>query len=502
MAGIFPPAKPFANGLPWMYELPPATAHRDITHGGHIAPFPLPYDEHQLSTEDSIVLRNRGGPTLDAKRARTSQTPEDGTAVDRGASSLDTTPHPPAQQNSSLHLPPANDVDASNGPDRLPPNLQAKLKVKERQVRKDAFDVDLDNLFLQLRRGISEIAEKHNKKESHVESLIFNGGTRYLNNVKTSAWNAWSHFKYQELNADVPVEERIPLGTVQRDYAHEYYSLTGHEKQHYAREYEVYRDERKSAPRPTARGKIQDVVNTTKKIEQLMIGLDNRVGIQGMFCIVRSSTVFAMDPRWFFTSTELEKYLEIAVRKWDTPKIGAQMEAYAVAGGSVTGMLQTSKMKATWLKTRIRDKVSALLVEITGKETVKMNYVSFQEAIVERFHIILEGWPPGIPFVNPSELSDTLPPLQSIDDALTNGACKFVRISEAQVQARRERIAADVASGKMAPRKARKPRKDAGVARGSRKAAASKDTVEEESESEDQEEEGREGRSRKRQRKT
>ncbi|KAI0684900.1 hypothetical protein BC835DRAFT_1421837 [Cytidiella melzeri] len=367
--------------------------------------------------------------------------------------------------------------------DTLPPKLHVKLKLKDCQARKNAFDVDFDNLFQQLRRGISKIAEKHNKKELHIENLFFNGGTRYLNTIKPSVWNAWSHYKYQEVNADVPVEERIPLCNVQRDYADEYYSLTEEEKQHYVHV------------------KIQDVVNTSKKIEKLMIGLDNCVGIQGMFCIVRSSTDFAMDPRWFFTSTKLEKYLEIAVRKWDTPKIGAQNEVYAVAGGSITGLLRTSKMKARWLKSQIRDKISALLVEITGNKNVKMNYVSFEEAIVERFHIILEGWPSGIAFTNLSELSNTLPPLQSVVDALTSGTCKFVCISEAQVQARREWIAADIASGKKVPCKPRKQRKDAGVARGPCTAAGSRDLGEEESESEDEEEERCEDRSHKRQRK-
>ncbi|KAI0687956.1 hypothetical protein BC835DRAFT_1419558 [Cytidiella melzeri] len=531
-------------GPPWMYENPTPNEHRDVDHGGHIAPLNLPNDKHQLSAEGtksvaphpwllpnsyafpevrgSDVLHDRDGPTLDESGVNNNVSTEkesftylavpghvptpapasdNSTSVGRQTSSPDPGLDPAAQQNACTQLPPAHIGNTSNMADTLPPKLHAKLKLKDRQARKNAFDVDFDNLFQQLRRGISKIAEKHNKKESHIENLFFNGGTRYLNIIKPSVWNAWLHYKYQEVNADVPVEERIPLCNVQRDYANEYYSLTEEEKQHYVHVYKAYRDEKKSAPRPTAREKIQDVVNTSKKIEQLMIGLDNRVGIQGMFCIVRSSTDFAMDPRWFFTSTELEKYLEIAVRKWDTPKIGAQIEAYAVAGGSITGLLRTSKMKARWLKSQIRDKISALLVEITGNENVKMNYVSFEEAIVERFHIILEGWPSGIAFTNPSELSDTLPPLQSVVDALTSGMCKFVRISEAQVQARRERIAADIASGKKAPRKPRKQRKDAGVARGPRTAAGSRDLGEEESESEDKEEERREDRSQKRQRK-
>ena len=67
------------------------------------------------------------------------------------------------------------------------------------------------------------------------------------------------------------------------------------------------------------------------------MGLDSRVGVQGLFCIVRSSNDFAIEPRWFFTSPDLERYLEVAVRKkWNTSHIGTQVEAFAVAGGSLT----------------------------------------------------------------------------------------------------------------------------------------------------------------------
>lgn len=88
-----------------------------------------------------------------------------------------------------------------------------------------------------------------------------------------------------------------------------------------------------------------------------------------------------MKPRWYFTSPDLERYLEIAVRKkFEAKQVGALMEAYAVAGGSVAckpvtpqcctrmytyglkpAVLRTSKMKADWFKALIRDKVTELL---------------------------------------------------------------------------------------------------------------------------------------------
>lgn len=40
-----------------------------------------------------------------------------------------------------------------------------------------------------------------------------------------------------------------------------------------------------------------------------------------------------MNPQWFFTSSALEEYMKIAVRKkWDTSEVGTKLEAFAIAG--------------------------------------------------------------------------------------------------------------------------------------------------------------------------
>ncbi len=63
------------------------------------------------------------------------------------------------------------------------------------------------------------------------------------------------------------------------------------------------------------------------------------VGIEGFFCIVRNTTEFNMAPTWFFTSAELEVYMDIAVRrKWDATEIGSRLEAFAIAGCDATSM--------------------------------------------------------------------------------------------------------------------------------------------------------------------
>jgi hypothetical protein len=53
----------------------------------------------------------------------------------------------------------------------------------------------------------------------------------------------------------------------------------------------------------------------------------------GFFCFVRDSTDFHIEPQWYFTSPELERYLPLAVgRKWEQVKVGPWLEVFAIAG--------------------------------------------------------------------------------------------------------------------------------------------------------------------------
>jgi hypothetical protein len=144
-----------------------------------------------------------------------------------------------------------------------PIQLQKKQATKERLACKESFEEDYDILIQQLRRGISELAEKHSKKEAYIEGMIFNGRMHYLRDAKTSSWNAWLHCKYQDINTgqysitfhlfisrsthsltDMPVEERVSLKEIQDSYIEEYYTLTEAEKSQYVQDFEVHKDEK------------------------------------------------------------------------------------------------------------------------------------------------------------------------------------------------------------------------------------------------------------------
>ena len=93
-----------------------------------------------------------------------------------------------------------------------------------------------------------------------------------------------------------------------------------------------------------------------------------------------------------------------------------------------------------------------------------MCYVDYEEKIVQRYGIELVGWTYE-KFVNPSELSTSLPGLQQLLDAINNGTCKFVKLTPLQLKECRHVLQKNISEGNVPAPKSRKPRKDRGTKR-------------------------------------
>ena len=93
-----------------------------------------------------------------------------------------------------------------------------------------------------------------------------------------------------------------------------------------------------------------------------------------------------------------------------------------------------------------------------------MHYSDYEEKIVQRYGIELVGWTYE-KFVNPSELSTSLPGLQQLLDAINNGNCKFVKLTALKLSEHRQELQKSISEGNMPAPKGRKPRKDRGTKR-------------------------------------
>ncbi|KAJ6620825.1 hypothetical protein B0H10DRAFT_1945855 [Mycena sp. CBHHK59/15] len=153
----------------------------------------------------------------------------------------------------------------------------------------------------------------------------------------------------------------------------------------------------------------------------------------------------------------LENYMPIVTRKkWDTGEVGMKVEVFAIAGcDPVTeGRLDEGGDLGG---------IGKALVDTTHDANAKMVYTWYEQDIVQRYGVVLEGWT-APRFVNPSELSTSLSILHTLLDDVKSEASKFRKLTPAEAEACKEKWDADVAAGR-ATAKSRAPRNDIGVPR-------------------------------------
>ncbi|KAL0572269.1 hypothetical protein V5O48_009695 [Marasmius crinis-equi] len=322
-----------------------------------------------------------------------------------------------------------------------------------------------------------KIARAAGKKLRWSYDMMFNAGARFTRiHRKTNSWNAFRHVLAKRLNDNLePGEEPTTLQEISRDYRDVYHALSASEIKEYVKEYEEdKKDHAARVPRPSIRSKAQDAANVVENMAQMLTGLKERCGTEGFFNVVRSTPDNFMEPQWFFTNDKIAPYLRLATKGgWDTGKVGARLQAFAVAGCETSNLFKKSHDKAKAMKGEIRDLVKEKLGTTLDRENPKMHYEDFDYHISYKKGVVMEGWP--LPqFKNPSELSSALGPLEQLRDALVNDTCRFRKMDCVEWAAFKEEYLKRAAD---APK--RKQRKDAGLPR-PRKSTSAPDVEDEE----------------------
>ncbi|EMD35107.1 hypothetical protein CERSUDRAFT_97023 [Gelatoporia subvermispora B] len=351
-------------------------------------------------------------------------------------------------------------------PKRSAPSLTKGQRIEIAQRSRDAaarLEGDLTRWYDNSVAYLEELSRCYGKKSDHYLRLMFMGATKTRTARKPNAFNAWGHKLAQEAAAEG--HGGADLIDLEKENLPDYHDLTAEEKMELINTFTDDRKSYKFKTRTNQRDRTHNIQNVVKKVDALLFNLKRRVGVEYVLCIVRNTDEYPMNPHWCFSNEAINEYLKGTVRKgWDTQKISALMEAFAVASCDMVSMFNTSQARANWYKGQIRDKINALLAEASDHPGAIMNYITFERDIVLRYSIDLKGWPLE-KFVNPSELSTSIPPLLSLKEALDNGTCHFVKLNAVQLAEREEKYRAALESGTEQPRK---KRKDAGKSRGRR----------------------------------
>ncbi|KAJ7793218.1 hypothetical protein B0H14DRAFT_2197307, partial [Mycena olivaceomarginata] len=208
---------------------------------------------------------------------------------------------------------------------------QQKEKRDSRNDKQTRIDARVRKWMEDTNSLANELGEEFDMKPHYFLDIFFQGGAHMVNHQEAiNPYNAFKSFKAAEVRE---LGQAMNGGDLHKEYYEEYSKLSEDEKKKLVADFEQIRTRNFHLRRDTPRAKVQDVANVVRNMKMLMFGLGQRVGIEGFFCIVKNNVEFKMELEWYFTSQELENYMEIATRKrWVTGEIGMKLEAFAIAG--------------------------------------------------------------------------------------------------------------------------------------------------------------------------
>ncbi|KAI0349009.1 hypothetical protein OH77DRAFT_1515077 [Trametes cingulata] len=341
---------------------------------------------------------------------------------------------------------------------RQPLTLSYQQRVElaaARSTKQAAIDEEIAKWYQDSVTFAEDLARRHGRTSGEYLNQMFSGVLKlHTGQRKPNGYNAFLHHMSKEDGGNRNIVE------LSEAYHDVYDQLTPEQKQQYLDELKTKRESQQYGLRLDQRSRMQDVNHTMKSVEDALLGLQARVGVAAMVLVVRSNTDYQLKPRWFFTSPELQEFLSGAVRKFEPEKVSVLAEAFAIAGSDYFSQLRTANEKVNFLKSEIRELVSRALATITGDDHAIMNYVHFTRDVQLKYGITMEGWTHS-QWANPSELSNSIPPLKELRDTLKAGTCRFVRLTPDQLSAIQKEYEEQIKGGN----NARKKRSDAGKPR-------------------------------------
>ncbi|KAF8452803.1 hypothetical protein L210DRAFT_3639263 [Boletus edulis BED1] len=249
-------------------------------------------------------------------------------------------------------------ANKSNRPTQPPglPRPKVTLSLEARRIllhgqreRSERFDKDLTNVWQKVNDATLNLASQHHKSVRHVRNELYLGYAKFCSkHEKPNAWNAFCWEKRHAAkiaNENNPnaleVSKRDVLPDLVKNSKEEYAKLSADEKTRLVEEFNKFRESKTKGTRATARSKINDATHTISAIENessvLNWGVQNFIG---------------------------------SVIGIDAHDLVSKMEGFAIQG--IKG-------------------------EITG-EDASMQWAHYFRNIVFQYKVIIEAWPPSIPF--------------------------------------------------------------------------------------------------------
>ncbi|KAG1867507.1 hypothetical protein C8R48DRAFT_599185 [Suillus tomentosus] len=340
----------------------------------------------------------------------------------------------------------------------LSKEARAALRL-ERRTKSLRFKDTLDDTWKQLDDATKLIASSHHKSIRQVQNDLYIGrGLLRSKRSKANLWNAFCWKKNQDKENDS--HSKAVLQTLVREHKSEYLALSNEEQVELLAEFTEWKETKKTGVRVTAKSKINNITQTLKAVENELKSLHCRTGAESILYTTRGSMDVPLRGVVFATQG-VDNFMD-TVMGIDNQDLVSKMEGFAVQG--MKGSAKNHQKRVSDKRAEIRDIINRKLQECTGDTGAKMQWAHYFRNVVQRYQVVVEGWPDQIPFTNLSQVSSVLPDLQMLCNRWDDGATYWKSLSDEEFEKLRLEHEEKLKSGVIIDRR-RRTRSDKGMKR-------------------------------------
>ncbi|KAI6131152.1 hypothetical protein EDD16DRAFT_1515315 [Pisolithus croceorrhizus] len=265
-----------------------------------------------------------------------------------------------------------------------------------------------------------DIAQTHGRslKWTRVQLLM---GQNLRDRRRINSWNAFIRAKLREAATEVIVSNsRNLLAQNKDDLLVAYKNLTPAQQEAYNAEVQVARDTKVVIACSNPKAVSHTVSAAFANMDREWTALCAQTGLEGFYIAVRGTVEDLSEPKVFFTQ-KAENFVR-TVLDIEPRRLALCLESWVVSGLASASAL-------------IQEELDYLLMKKKVSTNVKMNYTNYEHQIVERYGVMLTGWPFSGAVRNPSKIGGQAE-VEKLLDALNSETCKWVRLTDEELRAR------------------------------------------------------------------
>ncbi|KAG1884169.1 hypothetical protein F4604DRAFT_1575016 [Suillus subluteus] len=289
--------------------------------------------------------------------------------------------------------------------------------------KSNLFKTDLHSAWTEIDEAVKSITSSHHKSFRHVQNVLCMGhGMLRYQCSKLNAWNAFCWKKRNEGKENGATGKAVLQELVKdKDNRTKYHQLTEDEKVSILAEYAEHKETKTSGVRILAKAKVNDVPHTLKAVENEASGYNRICALTNLRAHTGAETILYTTHgstdcplRGIIFVTKGVSDFMSTVMNIDNQDLVGKMEGFSVQG--MQGAAKNHQKRSSAIQGAIRDEINKTLHRsyITKDPEARMHWANYWRNMVQRYLVIIEGWPDNIPFVNLSSVSSALPDLEML----------------------------------------------------------------------------------------